>query len=193
MRASAPTNDSSSATASGACSWMSALTPSKIILSRSSGRSRAPDVQHPWARALIRPSLSWTIPYPHAAVPGSMPRTFTARGYGALGRLLISQAGSAERIPARSSPARGQIPKAPASRRNCLVATDARRLSDSASLATRRPPPAPSPGCRSSRRRPARRRCPRAPRRGARPASRSTRRRSRRSSSAPSRARPTRA
>ena len=27
--------------------------------------------------ALRRPSLSWTMPYPHAAVPGSMPRTFT--------------------------------------------------------------------------------------------------------------------
>src|SRR5438270_12698373 len=32
--------------------------------------------------ALRRPPLSWTIPYPHAAVPGSMPTTFTARGYG---------------------------------------------------------------------------------------------------------------
>ena len=56
---------------------MSVPTPSKIRLSRSSGRSLAPDVQHPWARALIRPPRSWTIPYPHAAVPGSMPRTFT--------------------------------------------------------------------------------------------------------------------
>ena len=31
--------------------------------------------------ALRRPSLSWTIPYPQAAVPGSTPRTFTARGW----------------------------------------------------------------------------------------------------------------
>ena len=43
----------------------------------------------------MRPSLSWTIPYPHAAVPGSMPRTFTCRGYGALsdGSPIISQGG----------------------------------------------------------------------------------------------------
>ena len=34
--------------------------------------------QHPWHVALRRPPLPWTIPYPHAAVPGSMPRTFTA-------------------------------------------------------------------------------------------------------------------
>ena len=47
MRASAPTNDSSSATASGACSAMSAVTPSKIVLRRSSGRSRADVRQQP--------------------------------------------------------------------------------------------------------------------------------------------------
>ena len=45
-----------------------------------SGRSRGPVRQHPKASALRRPSLSWTIPYPHAAVPGSMPRTFTSEG-----------------------------------------------------------------------------------------------------------------
>ena len=80
MRASAPTYDSSSATASGACSAISSATPSKIVSSRSSTRSRAGVRQHPWQVALRRPSLSWTIPYPHAAVPGSMPRTFTWRG-----------------------------------------------------------------------------------------------------------------
>ena len=52
MRASAPTNDSSSATASGACSSMRPGTPSKIVSSRTSGRSRAagapaPDVDLP--------------------------------------------------------------------------------------------------------------------------------------------------
>jgi quercetin dioxygenase-like cupin family protein len=31
----------------------------------------------------MRPSLSWTIPYPHAAVPGSMPRTLTRGWYAA--------------------------------------------------------------------------------------------------------------
>src|SRR5437764_414773 len=41
VRASTPTNDSSSATASGSCSTMSAATPSKIVFSRSSGRSPA--------------------------------------------------------------------------------------------------------------------------------------------------------
>src|SRR5204863_440076 len=35
---------------------------------------------HPWSMALRRPPLSWTMPNPHAAVPGSMPRTFTWRG-----------------------------------------------------------------------------------------------------------------
>ena len=30
--------------------------------------------------ARTRPPFSWTMPYPHAAVPGSMPRTFTGRG-----------------------------------------------------------------------------------------------------------------
>ena len=58
-------------------------TPSKIVLRRASGRSRGDVRQHPPARRLRRPPLSWTIPYPHAAVPGSMPRTFTGRGYGA--------------------------------------------------------------------------------------------------------------
>ena len=36
------------------------------------------DVRHtPNSRARRRPSFSWTIPYPQAAVPGSIPRTFT--------------------------------------------------------------------------------------------------------------------
>jgi len=78
MRASAPTNDSSRTTASGACSAMSAATPSKRVRNRCSRGSSAPVRQHPWAIALRRPPLSWTIPYPQCAVPGSMPTTFTA-------------------------------------------------------------------------------------------------------------------
>ena len=77
MRASAPTYDSSRATASGSCSAISSWTPVKIVSSRASSRARG-DVRHqPWHVALRRPSLSWTIPYPQAAVPGSIPRTFT--------------------------------------------------------------------------------------------------------------------
>src|SRR5256885_3696347 len=60
---------------------MRLATPSKIVFSRSSGRSPARVLHHPWSMALRRPSLSWTIPYPHAAVPGSMPMTFTRSGY----------------------------------------------------------------------------------------------------------------
>ena len=37
--------------------------------------------QHPDTPARRRPSLPWTIPYPHVAVPGSMPRTFTYGRY----------------------------------------------------------------------------------------------------------------
>ena len=44
------------------------------------GYGRADVRHHPWHVALRRPSLSWTIPYPQAAVPGSMPRTFTRKG-----------------------------------------------------------------------------------------------------------------
>src|SRR5262249_11777622 len=80
MRASAPTYDSSRATASGTCRRISSDTPSKIVSRRRSTRSRADVRHHPWHVALRRPSLSWTIPYPHAAVPGSIPRTFTPRG-----------------------------------------------------------------------------------------------------------------
>ena len=79
MRASAPTNDSSSATASGSCSAMSCCTPAKIAISLASSRSRADVRQWPDSTARRRPALPWTIPYPHAAVPGSMPRTFTPR------------------------------------------------------------------------------------------------------------------
>src|SRR6266542_1859149 len=82
VRASTPTKDSSRTTASGRCSSMSAATASKIVFSRSSGRSAAAVFHHPWSMALRRPSLSWTIPYPQEAVPGSMPMTFTVRGYG---------------------------------------------------------------------------------------------------------------
>ena len=39
-----------------------ARTPSKIVLRRSSGRSRAGVCHHPCATDLIRPPLSWTIP-----------------------------------------------------------------------------------------------------------------------------------
>ena len=78
MRASAPTNDSSSATASGACRAISSWTPVKMVRRRASGGAPLRTFATtrgtwPWRR----PPLSWTIPYPHAAVPGSMPRTFT--------------------------------------------------------------------------------------------------------------------
>src|SRR5258708_35929488 len=89
MRASAPTDDCSRATASGPCSLISSPTPSKIVSTRSSTRSRAFVRHHPWHSSLRRPSLSWTIPYPHAAVPGSMPRTFTPQGYGPLRTFLL--------------------------------------------------------------------------------------------------------
>jgi len=81
MRASAPTNDSSSTTASGSCRSMSSAIASWICFKRSSGRSLAEVCHHPNSTALRRPPLAWTIPYPHAAVPGSIPRTFTHRGY----------------------------------------------------------------------------------------------------------------
>src|ERR1700758_1296873 len=76
MRASAPTYDSSRATASGAWVAISSSTPAKIVCSRASTRSEASVRHQPWHVALRRPSLSWTIPYPQAAVPGSMPNTF---------------------------------------------------------------------------------------------------------------------
>ena len=45
-----------------------------------SGRARA-EVRHPpWSSALRRFPFPWTIPYPQAAVPGSMPMTLTTRG-----------------------------------------------------------------------------------------------------------------
>ena len=48
MRASAPTYDSSRATASGACSAISSPTPSKIVRSRSSGALARRVRHHPW-------------------------------------------------------------------------------------------------------------------------------------------------
>src|SRR5256885_2993330 len=82
MRASAPAYDSSSATASGACSAMSVATASWIVFKRTTVSSPAGVDQQPCATSLRRPSLSWTIPYPQAAVPGSMPTTFTTESYG---------------------------------------------------------------------------------------------------------------
>src|SRR5256886_16228299 len=82
MRASAPTYDSSSATASGTCSAMSAATASWIVFKRMTVSSPAGVDQQPWATSLRRPPLSWTTPYPQAAVPGSMPTTFTSESYG---------------------------------------------------------------------------------------------------------------
>ncbi len=81
MRASAPTKDSSRTTASGSCRSMSSAIASWICFKRSSGRSLAGVCHQPNSTALRRPPLAWTIPYPHAAVPGSIPRTFTHRGY----------------------------------------------------------------------------------------------------------------
>src|SRR5262245_3924033 len=71
---------------------MSSRTPSKIVSSRASSGSRADVRQHPDATARRRPSLPWTIPYPHAAVPGSMPRTFTGGSY-AGARTFLPQRG----------------------------------------------------------------------------------------------------
>src|SRR6185503_11764198 len=82
MRASAPTYDSSSATASGACSAMSAATASWIVFKRRTVSCPAGVDQQPCATSLRRPPLSWTTPYPQAAVPGSMPTTFTTESYG---------------------------------------------------------------------------------------------------------------
>ena len=82
MRASAPTYDSSSATASGSCSAMSSATASWIVFKRRTTSCPAGVDQQPCATSLRRPPLSWTIPYPQAAVPGSMPTTFTAESYG---------------------------------------------------------------------------------------------------------------
>src|SRR6476620_1494244 len=82
MRASAPTYDSSSATASGACLAMSAATASWIVFKRRTVFCSAGVDQQPCATSLRRPPLSWTTPYPQAAVPGSMPTTFTTESYG---------------------------------------------------------------------------------------------------------------
>src|SRR2546430_15652328 len=82
MRASAPTYDSSRATASGACSLMSAATASWIVFKRRTVSCPAGVDQPPCAPALRRPPLSWTTPYPQAAVPGSIPTTFTTESYG---------------------------------------------------------------------------------------------------------------
>src|SRR4051812_13395377 len=60
---------------------MSSATPSKIVRSRSSGRSPAGVFHQSNSTALSRFPLPWTIAYPHAAVPGSIPRTFTSRSY----------------------------------------------------------------------------------------------------------------
>ena len=82
MRASAPTYDSSSATASGACS---AMRPPPRRGSSSNGATVSCPAgvdQQPCATSLRRPPLSWTTPYPQAAVPGSMPTTFTRESYG---------------------------------------------------------------------------------------------------------------
>src|SRR5438552_18791840 len=82
MRASAPTYDASRATATGACSLMSAATASWIVFKRSTVSCPAGVDQQPCATSLRRPPLSWTTPYPQAAVPGSMPTTFTKGSYG---------------------------------------------------------------------------------------------------------------
>ena len=81
IRASAPTYDSSIATASGSCRAMSSATSSWIRLSRAAAASRGEVSHQPYSTALRRPpSPVATMPKPHAAVPGSMPRTFTDRG-----------------------------------------------------------------------------------------------------------------
>ena len=83
---------------------MSSCTPledrHQAVLQALAGRWFATPPARPARR---RPPLSWTIPYPHAAVPGSMPRTFTAEVRRAPGRLLSRR--SAE-LAARSLRAR---------------------------------------------------------------------------------------
>ena len=54
------------------------MTPSKIVLRRSSGRCLAEVCHHPNSTALRRFPFPWTMPNPQAAVPGSMPRTVTS-------------------------------------------------------------------------------------------------------------------
>ena len=49
---------------------MATCTPSKIASSLASGRSRADVRQQPKSPTRRAPAASWTIPYPHAAVPG---------------------------------------------------------------------------------------------------------------------------
>src|SRR6187200_1937951 len=78
---------------------MSARTPSKIVSSRASSGSRADVRQHPDATAWRRPSLPWTSPYPHAAVPGSMPRTFTYGSYAGVRTFLRSGSDQVASIP----------------------------------------------------------------------------------------------
>src|SRR5262245_23706724 len=70
---------------------MSSRTPTKIVRSRVSSGSRADVRQQPDSPARRRPSLSWTIPYPHAAVPGSMPRTFTYGSYAGVRTFLYAR------------------------------------------------------------------------------------------------------
>src|SRR5262245_46239068 len=60
---------------------MSSAIASWICFKRSSGRSLAGVCHQPNSTASRRLPLAWMIPYPHAAVPGSIPRTFTHRGY----------------------------------------------------------------------------------------------------------------
>src|SRR5579862_6779744 len=60
-----------------------------MVFKRASGRSVGRVCHQPWSMPLRRPSLSWTIPYPQAAVPGSMPNTFTEPGYGRLRMFLL--------------------------------------------------------------------------------------------------------
>ena len=69
MRASTPTNDSSRATASGACSTMSAATPSKIVFSRSSSRSPAGVDHAPVADGPEAPAAFVDDPVPASSRP----------------------------------------------------------------------------------------------------------------------------
>ena len=78
MRASAPTNDLFHC--DGGLVLRERLHPVEDRLEAQLRALPAGVCHHPWSSALIRPPLSWTIPYPQAAVPGSMPRTFTREG-----------------------------------------------------------------------------------------------------------------
>ena len=154
MRASAPTNDSSSATASGACAAMSAATPSKMTRSRSSEPLARRGRPAPRRQCSDPPAAFVDDPVPASAVPGSMPRTSRAEG-------RLADGPRRERTSPVTAADAGSGPAPDAGLATAREPRPQPGLRD-------RLPRAPPRGCRSWRRRPGRRRCPRARRRAAR-------------------------